>query len=69
MYHFLLGHGYHKLHSLGVTLMLLLLLSMQLTEFKDHKLIRVKKGNDGVEYLTIPLDNSTIIEFMEDYEA
>jgi len=46
-----------------------LTLKAQLTEFKDHKLIRVKKGNDGVEYLTIPLDNSTIIEFMEDYEA
>lgn len=46
-----------------------LTLKAQLTEFKDHKLIRVKKGNDGVEYLTIPLDNATIIEFMEDYES
>lgn len=46
-----------------------LTLKAQLTEFKDHKLIRVKKGGDGVEYLTIPLDSATIIEFMEDYES
>ncbi|CAJ0965290.1 unnamed protein product [Ranitomeya imitator] len=48
-----------------------LTLRAQLTEFRDHKLIRTKKGPDGVEYLLIPLDFGTITDFldMEDKEG
>ncbi|XP_043108131.1 origin recognition complex subunit 2 [Puntigrus tetrazona] len=40
-------------------------LRTQLTEFRDHKLIRTKKGADGVEYLLIPVDNGTLSDFLE----
>ena len=43
-----------------------LTLRAQLIEFRDHKLINVKKGQDGYDYLTIPLNSSTLKEFMED---
>ncbi|XP_069839444.1 origin recognition complex subunit 2 [Dendropsophus ebraccatus] len=42
-----------------------LTLRAQLTEFRDHKLIRTKKGPDGVEYLIIPLDLGTLTDFLE----
>lgn len=42
-----------------------LTLRAQLTEFKDHKLIKTKKGFDGVEYLSVALDISTIKQYME----
>ncbi|XP_053328240.1 origin recognition complex subunit 2 [Spea bombifrons] len=42
-----------------------LTLRAQLTEFRDHKLIRAKKGADGVEYLVIPLDLGTLTDFLE----
>ncbi|XP_057601325.1 origin recognition complex subunit 2 isoform X3 [Hippopotamus amphibius kiboko] len=42
-----------------------LTLRAQLTEFRDHKLIRTKKGTDGVEYLLIPVDNGTLTDFLE----
>ena len=42
-----------------------LTLRAQLTEFLDHKLIRSKKGTDGMDYLIIPLENSTLLEFIE----
>ncbi|XP_063788925.1 origin recognition complex subunit 2 [Pseudophryne corroboree] len=42
-----------------------LTLRAQLTEFRDHKLIRTKKGADGVEYLIIPLDVGTLTDFLE----
>ncbi|XP_004674887.1 PREDICTED: origin recognition complex subunit 2 [Condylura cristata] len=42
-----------------------LTLRAQLTEFRDHKLIRTKKGADGVEYLLIPVDNGTLTDFLE----
>uniref|UniRef100_A0A8C5Q6F9 Origin recognition complex subunit 2 n=1 Tax=Leptobrachium leishanense TaxID=445787 RepID=A0A8C5Q6F9_9ANUR len=42
-----------------------LTLRAQLTEFRDHKLIRTKKGGDGVEYLVIPLDLGTLTDFLE----
>ncbi|XP_048200945.1 origin recognition complex subunit 2 isoform X2 [Perognathus longimembris pacificus] len=42
-----------------------LTLRAQLTEFRDHKLIRTKKGTDGVEYLFIPVDNATLTDFLE----
>lgn len=44
-------------------------LRTQLTEFKDHKLIRTKKGADGVEYLLIPVDNGTLTDFLERNDA
>uniref|UniRef100_A0A8C9L8F0 Origin recognition complex subunit 2 n=1 Tax=Pavo cristatus TaxID=9049 RepID=A0A8C9L8F0_PAVCR len=42
-----------------------LTLRAQLTEFRDHKLIRTKRGADGVEYLLIPVDDSTLTGFLE----
>uniref|UniRef100_A0A8C3WA61 Origin recognition complex subunit 2 n=1 Tax=Catagonus wagneri TaxID=51154 RepID=A0A8C3WA61_9CETA len=41
-----------------------LTLRAQLTEFRDHKLLRTKKGTDGVEYLWIPVDNGTLTDFL-----
>ncbi|MCJ8737486.1 hypothetical protein PDJAM_G00024550 [Pangasius djambal] len=40
-------------------------LRTQLTEFRDHKLIRTKKGADGIEYLLIPVDAGTLTDFLE----
>ncbi|NWS97154.1 ORC2 protein, partial [Mionectes macconnelli] len=45
-----------------------LTLRAQLTEFKDHKLIRTKRGADGVEYLLIPVDDSTLTNFLENQD-
>uniref|UniRef100_A0AAQ4R7R2 Origin recognition complex subunit 2 n=1 Tax=Gasterosteus aculeatus aculeatus TaxID=481459 RepID=A0AAQ4R7R2_GASAC len=42
-----------------------LTLRTQLTEFRDHKLIRTRKGADGVEYLVIAVDASTLMDFLE----
>ncbi|XP_062907803.1 origin recognition complex subunit 2 [Mobula hypostoma] len=42
-----------------------LTLRAQLTEFRDHKLIRSKKGADGVEYLVIPVDYATLSDYLE----
>ena len=42
-----------------------LTLRSQLTEFIDHKLIRSSKGNDGVEYLSIPVEDATLTHFLE----
>ncbi|KFO84696.1 Origin recognition complex subunit 2, partial [Buceros rhinoceros silvestris] len=42
-----------------------LTLRAQLTEFRDHKLIRTKRGADGVEYLLIPVDDNTLTDFLE----
>uniref|UniRef100_A0A6J0TKQ8 Origin recognition complex subunit 2 n=1 Tax=Pogona vitticeps TaxID=103695 RepID=A0A6J0TKQ8_9SAUR len=42
-----------------------LTLRAQLTEFRDHKLIRTKKGADGVEYLFIPVDTGTLTDFLQ----
>ena len=45
-----------------------LTLRAQLTEFRDHKLIKSKKGGDGVENLIIPLDAPTLEEFIQQQE-
>ncbi|NXX93779.1 ORC2 protein, partial [Centropus bengalensis] len=45
-----------------------LTLRAQLTEFRDHKLIRTKRGADGVEYLLIPVDDSTLTDFLQKEE-
>ncbi|XP_067844323.1 origin recognition complex subunit 2-like [Heptranchias perlo] len=42
-----------------------LTLRAQLTEFRDHKLIKNKKGADGVEYLVIPVDVATLSDCLE----
>ncbi|XP_053135357.1 origin recognition complex subunit 2 isoform X2 [Hemicordylus capensis] len=42
-----------------------LTLRAQLTEFRDHKLIRTKRGTDGVEYLLIPVDPGTLTDFLQ----
>uniref|UniRef100_A0A8C9XE68 Origin recognition complex subunit 2 n=1 Tax=Sander lucioperca TaxID=283035 RepID=A0A8C9XE68_SANLU len=45
-----------------------LTLRTQLTEFRDHKLIRTRKGADGVEYLIVAVDASTLMDFLENEE-
>lgn len=45
-----------------------LTLRAQLTEFRDHRLIRTKKGPDGVEHLLIPVDSQTLTNFLEEEE-
>lgn len=40
-------------------------LRAQLTEFRDHKLVRSRKGSDGTEYLYIPVDNTSLTQFIE----
>uniref|UniRef100_H3B313 Origin recognition complex subunit 2 n=1 Tax=Latimeria chalumnae TaxID=7897 RepID=H3B313_LATCH len=42
-----------------------LTLRAQLTEFKDHKLIRTKKGADGAKYLVIAVEMGTLTDFLE----
>ncbi|XP_023190615.1 origin recognition complex subunit 2 isoform X1 [Xiphophorus maculatus] len=42
-----------------------LTLRTQLTEFRDHKLIRTRKGGDGVEYLIVAVETNTLIDFLE----
>ncbi|KAH0621637.1 hypothetical protein JD844_023161 [Phrynosoma platyrhinos] len=42
-----------------------LTLRAQLTEFRDHKIIRTKRGADGVEYLLIPVDMGTLTDFLQ----
>ncbi|XP_062284818.1 origin recognition complex subunit 2 [Scomber scombrus] len=46
-----------------------LTLRTQLTEFRDHKLIRTRKGADGVEYLIVPVDSNTLMDFLENEEG
>uniref|UniRef100_A0A3Q3X701 Origin recognition complex subunit 2 n=1 Tax=Mola mola TaxID=94237 RepID=A0A3Q3X701_MOLML len=46
-----------------------LTLRTQLTEFRDHKLIRTRKGADGVEYLLVAVDASTLMDFLENEEG
>ena len=47
-----------------------LTLRAQLTEFRDHKLIRERKGaDDGIDYLVIPLKNQTLAEFLEQHDV
>lgn len=40
-------------------------LSAQLREFRDHKLVKSRKGNDGGEYLIIPLEKKDLTDFLE----
>lgn len=45
-----------------------LTLQAQLTEFRDHKMIRSKKSYDGVEHLHIPIDAGTLTEFVSQHK-
>lgn len=38
----------------------------QLGEFLDHRLLKMKRGADGAEYLTIPLDNELLKQFLDE---
>ncbi|XP_067951688.1 origin recognition complex subunit 2-like isoform X2 [Watersipora subatra] len=43
-------------------------LRTQLTEFRDHKLVKSRKGADGAEHLFLPIDPATLNDFMEQIE-
>lgn len=45
-----------------------LTLRAQLTEFKDHKLLRMRRTADGTEVLHIPLENHLLEEFVQKHE-
>ena len=45
-----------------------LTLRTQLTEFHDHKLVKSRKRADGVEYLIIPIDKSSLVQYLETQE-
>jgi origin recognition complex subunit 2 len=45
-----------------------LTLRAQLTEFKDHKLLRSRRNPDGTEVLDIPIENSLLEGFVQKYE-
>ncbi|XP_043265638.1 origin recognition complex subunit 2 [Colletes gigas] len=45
-----------------------LVLRAQLTEFIDHKLVKVKRNIDGVEHLVIPLSKGLLKQFLEEYD-
>jgi len=42
-----------------------LTLRAHLTEFIDHKLVQIKKGADGNEYLSVPLGHNILKEYLE----
>ena len=42
-----------------------LMLRAQLTEFRDHKLLLVKKDGDGIENLVVPIADAVLQEFMD----
>lgn len=46
-----------------------LTLRTQLTEFRDHKLIRTRKGADGVEYLSVAVETNTLMDFLENEDG
>ena len=46
-----------------------LALRAQLTEFLDHKLVKVKRNIDSVEHLIIPLSNVLLKQFLEEHES
>lgn len=46
-----------------------LALRAQLTEFLDHKLVKVKRTYDGSENLVIPIDSALLQQFLEQQTA
>ncbi|XP_056632020.1 origin recognition complex subunit 2 [Diorhabda sublineata] len=45
-----------------------LALRAQLTEFVDHKMLKMKRSVDGTEYLLIPITNSLLQKFLDDVQ-
>jgi origin recognition complex subunit 2 len=45
-----------------------LTLRAQLTEFKDHKLLQMRRTADGTEVLHIPLENNQLEEFVQKHQ-
>ncbi len=67
----LIGFPFHELYSDCRDKMLVnsdLTLRAQLTEFKDHKLLRIRRAPDGTEVLHIPLENNQLEEFVEKHK-
>jgi len=65
------GFAFHELYNECRDNMLVnsdLTLRAQLTEFKDHKLLRMRRTPDGTEAVHIPLDNTLLEEFVLKYE-
>lgn len=46
-----------------------LALRAQLTEFLDHKLVRMKRTYDGSENLVIPIENTLLQQFLEQQKS
>ncbi|XP_028178107.1 origin recognition complex subunit 2 [Ostrinia furnacalis] len=46
-----------------------LALRAQLTEFLDHKLVRMKRSCDGSENLAIPIENTLLQQFLEQQDS
>lgn len=68
MCHFFAGLPFKDLYSKSREQFLVssdLALRAQLTEFLDHKLVKMKRSYDGSENLVIPIDNSLLQQFLE----
>jgi origin recognition complex subunit 2 len=68
---FPIGYPFHELYNTCRDKMLVnsdLTLRAQLTEFKDHKLLRSRRNPDGTEVLDIPIENSLLEGFVQKYE-
>lgn len=46
-----------------------LALRAQLTEFLDHKLVKMKRSYDGSENLVIPIENTLLQQFLEQQDS
>ncbi|KAG6795306.1 origin recognition complex subunit 2 isoform X1 [Apis mellifera caucasica] len=46
-----------------------LALRAQLTEFIDHKLVKIKRNIDSVEHLMIPLNNGLLKQFLDEHDV
>ncbi|CAI2730898.1 unnamed protein product [Schistosoma spindalis] len=44
-------------------------LKAQLTEFRDHKLIKIKKGPDGTEFIFIPMDTDNLRKLLQNIDT
>lgn len=44
-------------------------LRAQLTEFTDHKLVKLKRAADGMEYLSVPIQNNLLQQFMDENQG
>ncbi|KAB0800885.1 hypothetical protein PPYR_05239 [Photinus pyralis] len=62
------GFAFKKLYGVckeGFLVSTDLALRSQLTEFVDHEMVKIKRSNDGVEYLVIPIDNNVLQQFVD----